>query len=110
MVEKKYDMILVTDVTDIWIKPKKSYTTFVKNFLKKWKAKRETTWSNYSKLARVGKITYNEALRLWLKDCGIKNVERARKEFRKMEEEKLKKLLSFNNKEELERLISIFIE
>jgi len=99
-------IVLVTDLTGIWFKRNRKYIKFIQNFLESHGAKSVGDWSKYAKLARVGKLEYEEALKLWLKDCGIEN-ENAVKEFIEEEEKILKASLKFRGKRVLKKLSKI---
>jgi len=100
------NIVLVTDLTGIWFKRNRKYEKFVQSFLERHGAKSIGDWSKYSKLARVGKLEYEEALRLWLKDCGIED-ENAVKEFIEEENKILKNSLKFMGKRVLKKLSKI---
>jgi len=96
-------MLLVTDLTGIWFEVSEQYKKLTEEFLKKHGAKRMASWSNYAKPARTGKISYEEALRLWFKECGIEERNIVKKFF-EFENRVLKDVLIFKGKEVLEEL------
>jgi len=99
-------MILVSDLTGIWFEPKRKYKKFIQEFLKRHGAKNNGDWGKYAKLARVGKIDYEEALKLWFKDCGIED-ENVVKEFIEEQDKVLKETLKFRGKRVLKKLSKI---
>lgn len=100
------NMILVSDLTGIWFEPKRKYKKFIQDFLKRHGAKSNGDWNKYAKLARVGKLEYEEALKLWLRDCGIED-ENAVKEFIEEQDKILKDVLKFRGKRVLKKLSKI---
>ncbi len=94
-------MYLVTDLTGIWFRIKSKYGKLIKKFLKENGAVKEAEWKKYSKKARIGKISYKEALTLWLRDCGIKNVKTVARKFISFENKIWKNVLIFYGKDVL---------
>ena len=97
------EMYLVSDLTGIWFEIKPIYSKAVKNFLKTSGASKIANWEKYAKLARRGKITYEEALSYWLRECGIKGKDVVRK-FISFENKLLKRALIFRGEKILKVL------
>jgi len=97
------EMFLVSDLTGICFEAKPEYKKLLEEFLKKHGAKRIGKWSKHSKLARIGKISYTEALKLWFKDCGIED-EGIVEKFFEFENSVLRKVLIFKGKEVLKEI------
>jgi FMN phosphatase YigB (HAD superfamily) len=105
---KNRKIILLTDLTGIWLDVNKSnYERFINEILTNFGIKKRADWNKYSKLARIGKITYAKALKLWLKDCGLEDKFLERK-FIKEEKRKIKKFLVFRNRGILRKVAKEF--